>query len=42
MTNVLFHNLKLIMVFMLISSMIGLSLSLMKSKKDERSGYSGE
>jgi hypothetical protein len=42
MTNALFHNLKLIMVFMLIGSMIGLSLSLMKSKKDERSGYSGE
>jgi hypothetical protein len=42
MTNVLFHNLKLIMVFMLIGSMIGLSFSLMKSKKDERSGYSGE
>ena len=33
MTNVLFHNLKLIMVFVLIGSMIGLSLSLMKSKK---------
>ena len=33
MTNLLFHNLKLIMVFMLIGSTIGLSLSLMKSKK---------
>jgi hypothetical protein len=37
MSNVLIHNLKLIMVFLLIGSMIGLSLSLMKSKGDERS-----
>ena len=33
MSNVLFPNLKLIMVFLLIGSMIGLSLSLVKSKK---------
>ena len=33
MSNVLFHNLKLIMVFLLIGSMIGLSFSLVKSKK---------
>jgi len=33
MSSILFRNLKLIMVFMLIGSMIGLSLSLMKSKK---------
>jgi hypothetical protein len=42
MSGILVHNLKLIMVFWLIGSMIGLSLSLMKGKRDERSGFSGE